>query len=142
MLHAQRGTGEGFCRAVDLARASLELAAPLPASAAALLARLPPLEDLRAAIDFLERLCHLRRHCVMSRTSSEVLTLESFRFGTRIRRALRKGGIETIGRLLECRSADLLRLSGFGQGSLAEVRRALRSHGLVLRGEGSQARPA
>jgi hypothetical protein len=132
----------GLFRTSDLLRAAEELEVPLPDTAAALLVRLPAMDDLLAAIDFLERLCHVRRHYVMSRTANEVLSLSSFAFPVRIRGALGRAGITTIGRLLETSAAQLLEMRNFGHTSLQQLREALAKHGLFLRGEGPPCRRA
>jgi hypothetical protein len=125
----------GLFRPSDLVQAVEDLQVPLPDTAAALLLRLPALDDLRAAIDFLERLCHVRRHYVRSRTANELLSLSSFAFQVRVRGALVRAGILTLGRLLETSPAQLLELRNFGHASLRQVREALARHGLYLRGD-------
>lgn len=53
----------------------------------------------------------------------------------RVRRAMRRLGVETLGELMTCSADELLAFKNFGQTSLAEVREKLKARGLHLRGE-------
>lgn len=50
--------------------------------------------------------------------------------------ALHRGGLRTVGDLLEATPGELLDLYGFGGGCLAEVRLTLGAHGLSLTDDG------
>jgi DNA-directed RNA polymerase alpha subunit len=126
-------------RAADLVQTAAQLQVPLPASAAALLEQLPPADDLRAAILFLEQVYLVRQHGVMSRTTCEMLSLSSFAFPTRTRGVLRRAGIRSVRQLLDTSADELLRTKNFGHKSLVQLREALARHGLYLRGDGPPA---
>jgi hypothetical protein len=126
---------EELLRALEVLGRAIEQGQPLPANAIAVLAQVPTVAELRDTIAFLEGLCELRHRFELHRALNEMVTLAAFRWSTRTRRALSRGGIVNIGQLLERSARDLLELKNFGQRALDEVRWHLSQHGLYLRGE-------
>src|SRR5262249_13875528 len=58
--------------------------------------------------------------------------LEDLAISTRLREALRRGAITTIGELVGKTSQDLLELNGIGQGSVDDIKAKLAERGLTL----------
>jgi carbon monoxide dehydrogenase subunit G len=67
-----------------------------------------------------------------SATASLDAPLEDLTISTRLREALRRGGITTIGELVAKTSQDLLELSGIGQSSIEDIKAKLAERGLTL----------
>jgi DNA-directed RNA polymerase subunit alpha len=65
----------------------------------------------------------------------ENFPIEELELGVRSYNCLKRVGIETIGDLTSKSEAELVAIPNFGRKSIEEVREALASHGLGLKGE-------
>jgi len=64
--------------------------------------------------------------------------VDKLSFPARVKNALRRGGINTLGELLEKTETELLDLPAFGDKALEELKQALKQMGLSLRQEGER----
>ncbi|HUS45458.1 MAG TPA: DNA-directed RNA polymerase subunit alpha C-terminal domain-containing protein [Phycisphaerae bacterium] len=75
-----------------------------------------------------------RSEPVPARASGAKVRLADLEFGARSRKILERLGVETLGDLSKLTEEKLLACKNFGETSLAEVKRALKRHGLSLAG--------
>ena len=63
------------------------------------------------------------------------ILIEELELGVRSYNCLKRAGIQTVGDLVQKSESELAAIPNFGRKSIEEVRSALASHGLTLKGE-------